>query len=287
MSTYTSLNEQEIGHQISCIEGLPPSSQSLYRLITLVSDEIQATRELESIICYDQALTAKILRVANSTFYGCRGKVNSIPKALIILGIKQAKSICLCTLLLNMLSGGARIDPLQRERFWKHSFATSKIAERISQKRPWISCDDAAVMGLIHDIGYLIMTVHLQEQFTYIMDLASKTRSSPWSIELQLGLTHTQIGRYAAVRWGFPERLQAVIEFHHLPEMSLSYQAETRIIHLADILSNSRDNSELLENETIIDHCIHLRISDEEWQEHQDSLESVWSEVDQLWDLLT
>ncbi|MHC1725248.1 MAG: HDOD domain-containing protein [Syntrophobacteraceae bacterium] len=285
MSTYTRLDEQEIGHQISRIKELPPSSRSLQRLITLVSEENEATRELESIICYDQALATKILRIANSTFYGCRGTVTNISKALVFLGFRQAKSICLCTLLMNMLSGGTRVDPGQRERLWKHAFATSKIAAQISQKRPWISLEDAAVMGLIHDIGYLIMAAYFPEQFTYIMNLAAKTKSSPWCVELQVGLTHARLGKYAAVQWAFPESLQAVIEFHHLPEMSPSFQAETRTIYLADILSNSREYPELLEDETTLDHCRYLHIQDEEWQDHQENLDSTWSEVDQLWDL--
>lgn len=280
------LDEQEVRYQISQIRELPPLPQSLQRLIEIIHDEIESAEELESLILYDQALTAKILRMANSTYYGCRGKINNVSRAIVLIGLDQAKSICLCALFMNLFSNGLSIDPLLREHLWKHSFATSRIAVEMASKRPWLNREDAAVLGLIHDIGYLVMATCFREHFSSILETASNRKCPVWCVEMQVGLSHTQLGKYLAARWAFPEAFQAVIEYHHAPDRSRSYQAEVKLIYLANVLSNSPQYPELLDDAATLSYCGELHISEEEWQEYQDGLELIWPQVDQLWNLL-
>ncbi len=280
------LEEQEVRYQISQIKELPPLPQSVQRLIEIIQDEIESSEELESIIGYDQAVAAKVLQIANSTYYGFRKSVTSIARAIVVVGFNQVKSICLCTLLMNLLSDARRIDPVVREQLWKHAFATSKIAAEISKKRPWVKREEAALLGLIHDIGYVAMAAYFGEYFKFIMDTASRRNSPPWCVEMQTGLSHTEVGKYLASRWALPESFQAVIEFHHSPERCDSHRSEIRLIHLADVLSNSRSYPHLLTDEATLSYCRDLCISEDEWQEYQNSLEFIRPEVDQLWDLL-
>jgi putative nucleotidyltransferase with HDIG domain len=280
------LDDQEIRYQISQIRELPPLPQSLLRLIEIIHNEVESADELESLILYDQALTAKMLRMANSTYYGCRGKVKNVSRAIVLIGINQAKSICLCALFMNLFSNGHSIDPFFREYLWKHAFATSKIAVEMTKKRPWLNREDAAVLGLTHDIGYLVMATYFREHFNSIMEIASSRKCPAWCVEMQIGLSHTQLGKYLASRWAFPEQFQAVIEYHHSPDRSRSYQAEVKLIHLANVLSNSLHYPELLTDAATLSCCGELHISEEEWQEYQDGLELIWPQVDQLWNLL-
>jgi HD-like signal output (HDOD) protein len=286
MSMSPAINEQEIRYQISRIKDLPPLPQSLGRLLEIIQDEIESSVELESIICYDQALAAKVLRIANSTYYGFRRKVKTISRAIVILGFNQARTICLCNLLMNTVSNGRPIDPIMRETLWKHAFATSRIAGEIAKRRPWIKSDEALVLGLVHDIGHLVMATYFSEQFESIMKTASKRKSPPWCFEMQVGLSHTEIGKCLASRWALPESMQAVIEFHHTPNRSESYKSEVKLIYLADVLSNSRHYPLLLTDEATLSCCRELYISEDEWEDYQNSLDYIWSEVDQLWDLL-
>jgi HD-like signal output (HDOD) protein len=188
---------------------------------------------------------------------------------------------------MSLLSNGVSIDPVQREHLWKHAFATSRIATVMTKRRPWVNREEASILGLIHDIGHLIMAVYFSEQFNTIMAIASKRMSPPWLVEIQRGFLHTQLGKYVAVRWAFPESFQAVIEFHHSPERCEAFRTETMLIYLADALSNSVQYPELLTDETTLSCCKDLCIPEEEWQEYQESLEQIWPEVDQLWNLLS
>ncbi len=280
------IDEKEIRYQISQIKEIPPLPRSLQRLIEIIHNEVESPEELESIIRYDQALTAKVLRVANSTYYGCRGKVKTVSKAIVIIGLNQVKSICLCSLLMSMLSIGPELGDADREHLWKHAFTTSKIAAEMSKKRPWMNREEASILGLVHDIGRLVMAMYFNEQYRAIKEIASKRKAPPWCVEMQLGLTHTQLGRYLASRWVFPDLFRAVIEFHHSPGNSKSFKTEVRLIYLANVLSNSSEYPELLTDEATLSYCRDLYISEEEWQEYQDSLAFIRPEVNQLWNLL-
>jgi putative nucleotidyltransferase with HDIG domain len=279
------LDEQEVRYQVSRIKELPPLPQSLKRLVEILYEEVETSDELESIILYDQSLTAKVMNIANSTYYGSRGKVRSISRAIVVIGYDQVKSICLCMLLMQLLSGDT-LRSSEREKLWKHSFATSKIAARMTAKRPWLSSEEAAVLGLLHDLGRLAMAVYFKDRYKSIDDLATARKVPHWCVEAQFGLTHTQLGKYLAVRWAFPKLFENVIEFHHAPDGSASFRAETRLIYLANVLSNAQEYPELLTDEATLSYCRDLNISEDEWQEHQDGLERLWGDVDQLWNLL-
>jgi len=154
------LDENEIRYQIAQIKELPALPQSIKRLIEIIHSEIDTPEELESIIGYDPSLVAKVVIIGNTSYYGYRGKVKTLPKAISIIGANQIKSICICTLLTNLLSNGRVVSPAHREMLWKHSFASSKIATEITKKRPWMNEDEAAVLGLIHDLGWIVMAMY-------------------------------------------------------------------------------------------------------------------------------
>ena len=280
------LDDKEIRFQVSQIKDLPPLPQSLRRLIEIIHSEIETSGELESIICYDPLLVAKIIMIANSTYYGHRRQVKTISKAITLVGADQVKSICICTLLMSLLSTGNVISAAHREMLWKHAFACSRIAAQITRKRPWMNGTEAAVLGIVHDLGWTVMATHFNEQFVAIFETAARRKIPPWYVETQYGLEHTRLGKYIAARWAFPQEFEAVIEFHHSPEKSRCFKTEVRLMHLVNVLSHLREYPELVNEESTLSNCRDLYISEEEWEEYQEIVERIWPEVDQLWNLL-
>jgi HD-like signal output (HDOD) protein len=145
---------------------------------------------------------------------------------------------------------------------------------------------EAAVLGIVHDLGWIVMATHFNEQFTAIFETAARRDIPPWYVETQYGLEHSRLGKYLAARWAFPEEFEAVIEFHHSPEKSRYFKTEVRLMHLVNVLSHLREYPELANEESTLSHCRNLYISEEEWEEYQKSVERIWPEVDQLWNLL-
>ncbi len=280
------LDEKEIRYQVSRITELPALPQALKRLIEIIHSEIDTPGELESIIFYDPSLAAKIIMIANSTYYGYRKKVTTLKKAITVIGADQVKSICICTLLMSLVSNQLAISAEHRQKLWKHSFACSRIAAEMTRKRPWMNGDQAAVLGLIHDLGWIVMAAHFTEHFNAIFGTAAKMNIPPWYVEVQYGLQHSQLGKYLACRWALPEEFKAVIEFHHCPENAGSFKTEVKLIHLVNILSHSREYPELAEEEKTLSQCRDLYISEDEWEQYREKVEAMWPEVDQLWSLL-
>ena len=280
------LDEKEIRFQVSQIKDLPPLPQSLRRLIEIIHSEIETAGELGSIICYDPSLVAKVIMIANSTYYGHRRLVKTVSKAITVVGADQVKSICICTLLMSLLSNGNVISAAHREMLWKHAYACSRIAAEMTRKRPWMNGAEAAVLGIVHDLGWVVMAKHFSEQFTAIFETAARRDIPPWYVETQYGLEHSRLGKYIAARWAFPEEFEAVIEFHHSPEKSRYFKTEVRLMHLVNVLSHLREYPELVNEESTLSYCRDLYISEEEWEEYQEIVERIWPEVDQLWNLL-
>lgn len=281
-----SLDEQEVRYQISQIKELPPLPQSLERLIEIIQSEVDSPGELESIISYDPSLVAKIVAVGNSAYYGSRGKIDTLARAICVIGFSQAKAICICALLMGMITNGQAIDETYREMLWKHCYASSKMVSEIIKKRPWLDRDEASVLGLLHDLGWIVMAAHFKEQFTAIFEAAARKNVPPWYVENQYGLIHTELGKLLALRWAFPEGLKAVIEFHHFPEKSKTCKTEVRLVYLANVLSHYQEYPELADDQITLSCCRELHISEEEWQDHIARVEQIWTEVDDLWNLL-
>jgi HD-like signal output (HDOD) protein len=280
------MGDMEIHHQVCLIDDLPPLSGALQRLMEIIQNEVASPQELESIILYDQSLCARILRVANSTYYGRRGEVHTISRAVMSLGFQKVRSICLCALLMQLFADKDVLDRTQREMLWKHAFATARIAAEIALRRPWLGKEDAYVLGLLHDLGRVAMAVHFREQYQAVLELAEKRKLPLWCAESHCGLTHTEIGKWISIKWGFDEMLQRVMEFHHLPDKSPTCSPEVKVIYLADVLANSRDYPQFVDDEYALTCCKDLYIPEEEWSGYGGVLSDIWLEVDQLWNLL-
>ncbi|MGC8493960.1 MAG: HDOD domain-containing protein [Syntrophobacteraceae bacterium] len=280
------LDRQEIRYRLSQIKELPPLPAALQRLLEIIYSEVETPGELESIISYDPSLAAKILAVANSAYFGYRDGVKTLSKAIAVIGTAQVKSICMYTLLMGLFSSGCTISETHRQMLWKHAFACSRIAVEVNRRRPWINIDQAAAMGLLHDLGWMVMAAHFNKQFTDIFHTAEKKHIPPWYVESSYGLDHGRLGRYVACRWALPQEFQAVMEFHHAPGSNGSFGADVGMVYLINVLSHSREYPELVNEDETLSQCRKLCISEVEWEEYQEMAEAVWPEVEQLWNLL-
>ena len=278
--------KQEASYRVAQISDLPPLAGALQRLLDVIYSEVASVKELESIILYDQALAAKILRLANSSFYGTRGKVHTVAQAIMLIGFDQVKSICLCVLLIQLYSDAPALAPSQRERLWKHAFATARIAGEVAQVKPWISKELAYVLGLFHDLGRLTMAVHFSDYYALVSKLAETRKISPWFVESEYGITHTEIGGWMSAKWALPEVFRSVMAFHHQPHQSPSHKSEVALVFLANVLANSNQYSDYVRDEFTLS-CTHqLCFTEEDWEHCIERSSAVWPQVDAFWTLL-
>ena len=280
------LNQEQILRKVAGITDPPSLPMALQRVLELIVTQVESPDELETFIRCDPGLTVRVIRIANSAHHGSRGKLLDLSQSILLIGYDKVKSICIFALSLEVFSGLELIKPTERERLWKHSFATARIAYEMALRRPWMAAEQAYLLGFLHDFGRIIVAAHFGEQYQAMRDLAEKRKVPLRYIEPQFNLAHTLIGSWISRRWAMPELVRNIMEFHHQPEKSPSFNVEVKLIALADILANSGQFPEYLDDNFTRMYCNHLHISQEEWEQYQAKLKELWPEVDQFWSLL-
>lgn len=281
------LNDAKILDKINrmhCLPVLCGANDQLWKYIS--HNESANVEEIASLIRYDPILVVKVLRMANQSIFGKRKEIVTLRAAIELIGFENIRSICSSSLLNSVFSDTGKIDVFLRESFWKHSYTTARMASAIVQKRTWISEEQAYTLGLVHDIGTTIAAVFFPEPTAFLRDLA-KTRKIPlWLVEDQFGFSHTWVGEWLAIKWGFPEVFQHVIAFHHQPEKSTEFKPEVKLISLANILACAEDYPERVRDEVTRSYLKDLYITEQEWEECIGSLDTVKDEAQQIWNMI-
>jgi len=194
---------------------------SIPTVISSVLNEIENTnysaRNIAKLIEQDQGLTAKILKVANSPYYGLVRSISTIDTAIIILGSNIIKEILL-GLLIQKIFTNVRTKILDTKSFWRYSIFCGAASRFISRKLKYKIVSEAFVTGLMHDIGILVLMQHSRNNFSKVRRLQAKERYSLIESELEVfECTHSDIGAWISEKWNFPDKISRALEHHHSP----------------------------------------------------------------------
>ncbi len=226
----------------SCIQELPPLPAVVSRLLTATQDNDVAATELERYLQVDPALSAKVLRVANSAYYGMTKQISSLSQAVVILGIQQLRNMMLSISAMNLLRPSGPTQREAHQRFWLQAITTALSAQILAKRQRYSVADQelAYLVGLMEDVGVLFLMINFPDASREIdrRVRAGETRSK---VEVaMLGLTHAQVGQVLAHFWRFPTRIEKLIGNHEIlqpPAMEpISY-----INHAAQALAASID----------------------------------------------
>ena len=206
-------------------------------MIGLIDHPRTSAKDVASLISTDQALTAKILKLANSAFYGFPRGIATVNHAVVVLGFDTVKNLGLSVSVLERFSSGSSDTEFDRQKFWEHSIACGVAARMLAGKLRYRVQGEAFAAGILHDIGKLILSQYFTDEFGGVLELARDENIYIGKAEEQvLGVTHTEIGHWLAEKWNLPDKLVAAIAYHHAPGR-LKRDAELpSLIHLADFL---------------------------------------------------
>lgn len=227
--------------------GLPPLPHVTVQVIRLVDDPRASTRDFERIITQDAALASKVLRMANSAYYGGNGRITTVSRAIAVLGMNAIRTIVMSLSFHAMVHARQRRSRFNRQEYWRHSLATA-VAGRVLARLKRSKWDEEIFLsGLLHDIGKLIADQFLPEEMdVFIARTAEFTSGSVEEIlnleSRTLGTTHVEVGEYAARKWNLPEAIRTGIAFHHHPgKVEGEYFEVSAIVHAADCLANQAE----------------------------------------------
>lgn len=199
-------------------ESLPTAPVVIQSILKLLNDENSNIRDLSEIISRDPPLASGILKLANSAYYGLSRPVPGIKEAVIVLGFNTVKQLALAVGVSTLFKQKNKIGSFSAYSLWEHSVACSVCAELIARYLGYERPDDVMSMGLLHDIGILLMMEKCRVEYSNVLISAQSEESDLSLIERdQLGFDHGSVGWKLALKWRFPPSLAQVIRFHHKP----------------------------------------------------------------------
>ncbi|HJP34167.1 MAG TPA: HDOD domain-containing protein [Candidatus Latescibacteria bacterium] len=220
------------------IIGLPTLPTVITELISLIDNPKTNARKVAQLISTDQALTAKILKLANSAFYGFPREIATVDLAVVVLGFETVKNLGLSVSVLERFSGtDGGVDEFDRQKFWEHSIACGVSARLLAGKLRYRMPGEAFAAGILHDIGRLILSQYFPAEFSEVLQLMrTEDLYIGHAEEEVLGVTHAEVGSWLAERWNLPDQLEKTIAMHHAPGRVVGTAELPSLIHLADFL---------------------------------------------------
>ena len=224
------------------IEGLPSLPAVVIEVMQMANNPLSNATDFEASIRKDQALTAKMLKLVNSSFFGMPNKINSISRAVVVLGIKTLKSVVLAASTSKLLDRNLEVYGYARGGLWLHSLATAVIARHLALKAFKMNVDDAEelfVGGLLHDIGKIVISPILAEnREEWQRFFTSNPKATLIEAENTVaGIDHCEAGAKLMSRWQLSPRLISILQHHHHCDNGNSPDSLfTNAIHLADLL---------------------------------------------------
>ncbi len=224
-------NLEKIILEMVDLPGLPSIASRALEII----DNEPSVSQVEKFIASDQTLTMRLLKIANSVYYGSFRKVDSIEAAILLIGFNTMKSLIIAASLKDL---HRRQDPFEFS-LWEHSLAVSAASAILAGESRLANPNESLVAGLIHDVGKNVLNNSIPETYAGILERVNNDGIGFRDAEEDaLGFNHAVVGGYVARKWRIPEKLEFVIENHHSKEYALSLDKECEALNKIVILSD-------------------------------------------------
>ncbi len=228
-----------IKEELEKIQSLPTLPVIASRLLNMLDSSNVSMGEVSKIIVVDPALTSRILKIANSPYYGMRNRIDTIKLALVILGINEIKNVLLSISLFRTFSGEQDEYAFDSKTFWIHSMATAHFAKKLAKDFRLKSHGEDFTAGLIHDIGKIIIAQYFGEFIPDIEKAIQENNIPNYEAEEKvLGLAHMDIGAWLAEKWKLPPHLIHTIRYHHYAHLSEDNELLCTVVALANLTAN-------------------------------------------------
>jgi putative nucleotidyltransferase with HDIG domain len=219
-----------------------PTLPTVYSAISeAMQNPLVTTDEIARIISSDQSTAFKVIKVANSAYYGFTTKIDTISNAIFYLGFNEIKNLVLAVSIMNMFSKNKLLLKFKPVDFWAHSIAVGVASRLIGESVGNINLDNYFLAGVLHDIGKLIFFEYISDEYANVLTYSEESAIEIREAELKiLGINHQTIGGLVADQWKLPSNIKNVIRYHHNPNIVTSAdKLMVSVIHLADILVKS------------------------------------------------
>jgi len=215
---------------------LPSLPMVFHHIQRVVNDPDANIESIVEIIGEDPSLTVRLLRLANSSFYGFPQQVNTLNEAVRLIGLKQVRDLCFGSAIIHVFPKN-KIDPDFLEHFWKHNISYGIAARLIAQFRGLKNIEQFFIAGLVHDIGKLPIAMNLPQEFEKILAEVISEGKTMAEVERKfLTYDHTEVGGLILSDWKMPQPLIEVVQGHHDFKKIEQGPIEISVVHMANLL---------------------------------------------------
>lgn len=230
--------------ELGYIENLPTLPVIAGQVLESLNNPNSSIQQIAEIILKDQSLSAKILKLVNSAFYGFPKRIGTVSHAISILGFETVRGLVLGVSILDTF----KIREFDLNHFWQHSIQTASLMSYLAEQWCLMRTDEAFTVGLIHDVGKLVFMLKKPVEYHQIWENSMEKLS-----ELEkatFGLDHAELGAAVAKTWNFPANYIQAIQGHHTaPHMPVQHYSLSHLVYFANLLDHYFENRELLTDE--------------------------------------
>jgi len=217
------------------VRDLPALPAAVVRVMQLTADPKAGMPDVARALASDQALAARVLKLANSAFYGSSRRISTVSEAVITLGMRTTRNLVMATSCQEMLERNVAGYALPPGALWRHSLACASAAQALAARARYRATEEAFVAGLLHDVGKVVLNTYLKDQFARVFLRATHGDMTFAEAEREtLGFDHAEAGACLLERWSLPAALVSAVRWHHAPLESPSPSLLPCLVHVAD-----------------------------------------------------
>ena len=242
------MSRQEAQKRLSERIRLPTLPEIVTRITSMVDDPNVRIRDIGAVVARDPAITATVLRIANSAYYGLAKPAISPEEAAAVIGGRSLRNIALQASIVGKFAHLSRTFDFDLHELWMHSVFTAQLCQELARRMPFalpIGPEEFYTCGLLHDVGKAVLLESLRDEYAAVYRAA---RASGEALHLaeerMLSFTHVEVGALVAQRWQLPEPVGHAIRFHHGPRDEVLANRTTAIVALCDQLAYRNDTPE-------------------------------------------
>ena len=217
---------------------LPTLPVVVDRIISIASDESTTTEKLADIISYDQSMTNKLLKLSNSIYYAQKNPVETIKRAISVIGFDEIIGIALGMGILSSVSDKTGLT-LDMKALWIHGIGVATVSKELAKRTNPGIASKIFIPALLHDMGKVIFSVYFKQEYTRVRQYAMENKKPLYFSEnAVIQMDHAVLSALLMKRWDFPQSILIPCRFHHNPESSpVQYRHQALIINLANYLT--------------------------------------------------
>lgn len=226
-------------HLVQDVNNLVSLPEVLLRVNRMVDDPNSSATDVGKVIGQDPGLTARLLKIANSPYYGPGRRIDTVARAVTLMGMRQLRDLVLATTASKVFNGIPN-SLISMDDFWRHSIRCALAASSLAKLARVSNHDSLFVAGLLHDVGQLILfnRYPAESHQTLLLCMADPGAPTVYEAERRIfDFDHAQLGSELLRHWCLPEILHTCVEYHHEPSRAPSYAKEAYLVHLANAIA--------------------------------------------------